>query len=117
MPRDYRVSLEDMLRSLARIRTLTSGLSYDAFTKNLTIQEAVARNLEIIGEAAESVPHAVKSRYPEADWARIAGLRDVLIHQYFGVDLEIIWDVIQAKLPDLDAQIEGILSNVNHCSS
>jgi uncharacterized protein with HEPN domain len=90
MPRDYRVSLEDMLGSLARIRTLTSGLSYDEFTKDLTGQEAVIRNLEIIGEASKSVPQVVRSRYSEVDWARIGGLRTVLIHQYFGIDPEII---------------------------
>ncbi|MFH1114760.1 MAG: DUF86 domain-containing protein [Pseudomonadota bacterium] len=112
MPRDYRVSLEDMVRSLARIRTLTSAMSYEEFVEDLTRQEAVIRNLEIIGEASKSVPHAVRSRYPEVDWARIGGLRDVLIHQYFGIDLEIIWDIVQTKLPDLDAQIKRILSEL-----
>lgn len=112
MPRDYRVFLEDMLGSLARIQTLTSGMSCDEFTKELTRQEAVIRNLEIIGEASKSVPHAVRSRYPEVDWARIGGLRNVLIHQYFGIDLEIIWDIIQTKLPNLDAQVKRILSEL-----
>ncbi len=70
------------------------------------------RNLEIIGEASKSVPHAVRSSYPEIDWARIGGLRDVLIHHYFGIDLEIIWDIIQTKLPNLEAQIERILSEL-----
>jgi uncharacterized protein with HEPN domain len=112
MPRDYRVFLEDMLGSLARIRTLTSGMSYDEFSEDLTRQEAVIRNLEIIGEASKGVPHAVRSSYPEVDWARIGGLRDVLIHQYFGIDLEIIWDIVQTKLPNLDAQIKRILSEL-----
>jgi uncharacterized protein with HEPN domain len=110
MPRDYRVSLEDMLGSLARIQTLTSGMSYGEFVEDLTRQEAVIRNLEIIGEASKSVPHEARSSYPEVDWARIGGLRDVLIHQYFGIDPEIIWDIIQTKLPNLDAQIKKILS-------
>lgn len=112
MPRDYRVSLEDMLVSLARIRTLTSGMSYDEFTEDLTRQEAVIRNLEIIGEASKSVPHEIRSSYPEIDWVRIAGLRDVLIHQYFGIDLEIIWDIVQTKLPNLDTQINKIISEL-----
>ncbi len=112
MPRDYRVALEDMAGSLARVRTLTSGMTYDEFTKELTIQEAVIRNLEIIGEASKSVPSTVRSGYPEIEWAKIAGLRDVLIHQYFGIDLEIIWEIIQIKLPDLDAQIKRILSEL-----
>jgi len=112
MPRDYRVSLEDMLGSLVRIQTLTSGMSFDEFAEDLTRQEAVIRNLEIIGEASKSVSYSVRSSYPEVDWARIGGLRDVLIHQYFSIDLEIIWDIIQTKLPNLDAQVKRILSEL-----
>ena len=112
MPRDYRVYLEDMLRSLARIQTLTSGMSYDDFAKDLTKQEAVIRNLEIIGEASKHVPQAVRSTYPEVDWAGIAALRNILIHEYFGIDLEIVWDIIQNELPPLDAQINEIMSEL-----
>jgi len=110
MPRDYRVLLEDMLAALTRIHVLTSGLSYDDFASHLTRQEAVIRNLEIIGEAAKNVPRELKSRYPHVDWARIGGLRDILIHQYFAVDLEILWDIILNNLPDLEVQISQILS-------
>jgi uncharacterized protein with HEPN domain len=109
MPRDYRVFLEDMLASLQRIHVLTSGLSYDDFSRDITAQEAVIRNLEIIGEAAKRVPQVVRSSYPEVDWARMAGLRDILIHQYFAVDLEIVWDIISNNLPDLELQIKRIL--------
>ena len=69
MRRDYRVSLEDILESLARIETLTLGVSSDEFTEDLTKKEAVIRNHEIIGEASKSVPHEVQSSYPEVDWA------------------------------------------------
>ncbi len=110
MPRDYRVFLEDILGSLERIQTLTSGLSYDDFTKDLARQEAVIRNLEIIGEAAKHIPTAMRSGHPEVDWARIGGLRDILIHRYFAVDLEIIWDVILNRLPSLEVNIKRILS-------
>ncbi|MFZ5866739.1 MAG: DUF86 domain-containing protein [Thermodesulfobacteriota bacterium] len=110
MPRDYKVFLEDMLASLQRIQVLTSGRSYDDFARDLTIQEAVIRNLEIIGEAAKSVPNEVRLSYPEIDWARMGGLRDILIHQYFAVDLEIVWDIILNNLPDLEVEIKRILS-------
>lgn len=110
MPRDYRTSFEDMLYSLSRIRTLTSGMPYSEFSKEVTIQEAVIRNLEIIGEAAKNVPEEVRFRYPRIDWARMAGLRDILIHQYFGIDLEIIWDIINSKLPGLEDQMRQILT-------
>ena len=110
MPRDYRVLLEDMLASLTRIHVLISGMSYDDFANHLTRQEAVIRNLEIIGEAAKNVPKELRSMYPHVDWARIGGLRDILIHQYFAVDLEILWDIILNNLPDLEVQIRQILS-------
>ena len=112
MPRDYRLYLEDMLGSVKRLQTLTSGISYDDFAKDLTKQEAVIRNLEIIGEASRHVPQAVRSTYPEVDWAGIAALRNILIHEYFGIDLEIIWDIIQNELPSLDAQINEIISEL-----
>ncbi len=111
MPRDYRVLLEDMVASLKRIHVLTSDLSYQDFEKDLTRQEAVIRNLEIIGEAAKKVAQDLRSTHPEVDWARMGGLRDILIHQYFAVDLEIIWDLILNNLPELQLRLEGILSD------
>ena len=95
---------------MERIRILTAGLTYDEFSEDLTRQEAVIRNLEIIGEASKSVPHEIRSKHPEVDWARIGGLRDVLIHRYFGIDLEIIWDILQSKLPNLEVQIKKVLA-------
>ena len=110
MPRDYRVSLEDMLTATTRVHELTSSLSYDEFTKDRTKQEAVVRNLEIIGEAAKNVPREVRANNPEIDWAKLGGLRDVLIHQYFAVDLEVIWDIILTKLPGLDVELRKMLA-------
>jgi uncharacterized protein with HEPN domain len=112
MQRGYRLYLEDILVSLGRLQTLTSGMSYDGFAKDLTKQEAVIRNLEIIGEASRKVPEAVRSAYPEVDWAGLTALRNILIHEYFGIDLEIIWDIIQNELPPLDTQINKILSEL-----
>lgn len=110
MPRDYRVSLEDILEAMSRIRTLTRGVSYNDFSRDLTKQEAVVRNLEIIGEAAKNMPEDVRSDYPEVDWTRIAGLRDILIHRYFAVDLEIVWDIITNKLSDLEHHVKRMVS-------
>jgi uncharacterized protein with HEPN domain len=105
MPRDYRVSLEDIKYCLDRIRILTLGLDFEEFTENLTKQEAILRNLEIIGEAVKNIPEEARRLYPDIDWVRISGLRDIIIHQYFGIDLEIIWDILINKIPLFDSQI------------
>jgi uncharacterized protein with HEPN domain len=105
MPRDYRASLEDIKYCLDRIRILTLGLDFEEFTENLTKQEAILRNLEIIGEAVKNIPEEARRLYPDIDWVRISGLRDIIIHQYFGIDLEIIWDILINKIPLFDSQI------------
>jgi len=68
----------------------------------------VIRNLEIIGEAAKNIPKEFRSKHGEIEWNKISGLRDILIHEYFGVDLDILWDIIQNKLPDLKRKISKI---------
>ena len=73
------------------------------------IVDAVIRNLEIIGEAAKNIPKQVKEKYPDVEWRKISGLRDILAHEYFGVDLEVLWDVIKHKLPLLKRQVTKIL--------
>ncbi len=72
--------------------------------------DAVVRNLEIIGEAAKKVPGEVRSSAPDVEWKKIAGLRDILIHEYFGIDVNIIWDVVRNKLPALEDEVRKILS-------
>jgi len=109
MPRDYKVHLEDVLEATAKIGRYTAGLSREAFSGDEKTIDAVIRNLEIIGEAVKKVPDEIRSKHPEVDWKKIAGLRDILIHEYFGIDLEIIWDIVQNKLPVLETQIKQIL--------
>ena len=72
--------------------------------------DAIVRNLEILGEAAKRIPDSVRLANPEVEWYKLAGLRDILIHQYFGIDLAIVWDIVQNKLPDLLHQLDQILS-------
>ena len=111
MPRDYRVYLEDMRQAGGKVQRYVEGLSFEAFALEEKTVDAVVRNLEILGEAAKQVPEAIRSAHPQVDWYRIAGLRDILLHQYFGVDLAIIWDVVQNKLPILVQQLDQILSS------
>ena len=80
-----------------------------AFLADTRTQDAVIRNLEVIGEAAKNVPEDIRAAHPEIEWRKMAGLRDILIHRYFGIDVEIIWDVLQHKLPGLAAQVRRIL--------
>ena len=94
MPRDYKVFLEDILEAIRKIREYTDGLSLQAFTADAKTFDAVIRNLEIIGEAAKQIPEDVRGQSPEVEWRRIGRLRDLLIHHYFGIDAQIIWDII-----------------------
>jgi len=109
MPRDYKVGLEDILEATRKIRSYTLGFTLHTFKQDSKTFDAVVRNLEIIGEAAKSLPDSVRSKYPEIDWKRIGGLRDILIHEYFGVDAEIIWDIVENKLSAIDEVVRNIL--------
>ncbi|MGA3323927.1 MAG: DUF86 domain-containing protein [Terriglobia bacterium] len=111
MPRDYKVYLEDILQAITKVREYTSGMSLSAFAGDARTFDAVIRNLEVIGEAAKTVLETVRLNHPEVDWKKIAGLRDILIHQYFGVDAELIWDIIQNKLTALEEQIRAIVKS------
>jgi uncharacterized protein with HEPN domain len=111
MPRDYKVYLEDMLQAVDRILRYSAELSFEAFSADEKTLDAIVRNLEILGEAARQVPDSIRQAYPTVDWAKISGLREVLIHQYFGIDVVIIWDIVQNKIPDLQRRISEILSD------
>ncbi len=105
MSRDYKVYLEDIIEAIGKIRTYTAGLSADSFAADNKTLDAVLRNLEVIGEAVKCIPDDIRLQHPHVEWKKMAGLRDILIHQYFGIDADIIWDVVQNKLPELERQI------------
>ncbi len=109
MRRDYSVYLRDILEAVGKIRSYMAGLSQQAFSEDSRTIDAVIRNLEIIGEAVRMVPGEVRSAHPDVEWKKIAGLRDILIHRYFGIDLEIVWDVVQTKIPALEISVKEIL--------
>ena len=110
MPRDYEVYLEDIRDAIGKVKRYTTGLTREAFENDDKTVDAVVRNLQIIGEAVKMIPESIRLAHANIEWKKIAGLRDILAHQYFGVDIEIIWDVLENKLPALEKEINEILS-------
>ena len=109
MPRDYKQQLDDILQAITFIREYVKDMDYEAFEADRKTQHAVIRNLEVIGEAARSIPDEVKDNAAEIEWYKIIALRNILIHEYFGVNLKIVWDVVQNKLGALESTCRKLL--------
>ena len=88
----------------------SAGVTREQFERDETLQRAVVRSLEIIGEASKRVPAATRAQHVDVQWRAMAGIRDRLIHDYFGVDLDLVWDVLQNKIPELRSQVQRILA-------
>lgn len=107
--RDYVLFLEDILVSTKKILRYVGNKSFEEFINDELLIDGTVRNLEIIGEAVKNLPAQIKRKYKGIEWKRIAGLRDVLIHEYFGVKYTILWDIVKTKIPPLKEQIEAVL--------
>jgi uncharacterized protein with HEPN domain len=110
--KDTRVYLLHIRDAIVQIESYTEGGREEFFNEKM-IQDAVIRNLEIIGEATKKLTPDLRDRYPEVPWSRIAGMRDVLIHDYFEVDLQIVWDVVQNRLAVLKEHIEALITEID----
>jgi len=110
--RDWRLFINDMLECIERIEKYISGLSYDDFIKDDKTKDAVVRNLEIIGEAANQIPVDIRKKYKDIPWAQIVGLRHRLIHGYFVIDYDIVWNIIDKEMPDLKIRIKKIFKDL-----
>ncbi len=105
MKRDLRLYLDDIVQSLDLIQEHTEGITKEGFYRNVLVQDAVIRRLEIIGEAARHVPARIRDKHPDIRWQDIVGMRNILAHEYFGVQLGRAWQVVQEDLPTLRAMI------------
>lgn len=106
--RDADLLLEDILCAIARIERYMEGLDRERFLVDEKTIDAVVRNLEIIGEAVRRLPETFTRQHDAIPWSQIAGLRNRIVHDYFGLDLEIIWQVLQASLPDFKRQLDAM---------
>jgi uncharacterized protein with HEPN domain len=112
MKRDYSDSLRDILDAAEKAQRFVAGVTWQEFAENDEKTFAVIRALEVIGEAARAVPAEVRDRYPSIPWREVIGMRDKLIHQYFGVNLQRVWETVQSDLPALHDAVEEILADM-----
>jgi len=103
--------LLDMLEAARRAMQYCSGLDYSRFLSDTMVQDAVVRNIEILGEATKNLSDNIRVQMPDVRWQSIAGMRNRLIHQYFGVNWDIVWTVVHDELPALVAELAAVLEN------
>lgn len=108
-PRRGEDYLSDNLEAMQRIMTYTGDLSYQQFTSNIMAQGATIRNLQVIGDATKKLSLTLRGSFPDIRWREMAGMRDKIVHEYFGINLEVVWEVARKDLPAVSNQIEDIL--------
>lgn len=113
MKRDYRVYLDDIIEAIGKIEEYSKGLSFDRFSEDRKVVDATVRNFEIIGEATKHMPQKIRSKYPDIPWRAMAGMRDKLIHEYFGINVQALWKTIKEDLPMVKSLIAEVLRKMN----
>lgn len=111
--RPWEMIIEDILESIWNIEEYTRGMTEDEFLTQKIVKDAVVRNLEIIGEAAKNIPDSVRKEHSQIEWKEIVGLRNIIIHQYFGVDYQVIWSIVEKELPSLKEKLLQITGKPN----
>jgi len=110
--RDFALFIDDIYSAIAKIERYTKGISYKDFSENEMIVDAVVRNFEIIGEAANKIPKDIRDQNAFVEWKEMIGFRNILIHDYFGVDVESLWDTINKNIPPLKKSIRKLKKNL-----
>ena len=113
MRKNIKIFLLHILESIERIDNFTKETSQEKFLESEIIQDAVIRRLMVIGEAVKNIPQSFKGKYPEVAWKKIAGTRDIIVHEYFGVDLMLTYRIIKKDIPELKEKISAILRQIN----
>jgi len=107
--KNYNLYLKDILKAFEAIEGFVVGINFEDFQQDDKTSSAVIRKLEIIGEACKQIPETVRQKYPSVPWREMAGMRDKLIHFYFGVDYELVWETIKSRIPEIKPVINQIL--------
>ncbi|WP_030008077.1 DUF86 domain-containing protein [Picosynechococcus sp. NKBG042902] len=107
-PRDWRLRIQDILQAAQDISDFTAGLSFEKFANNKMLVQSVLYNFVIIGEASANIPEEIKRQYPEIPWRIMADMRNVMAHEYFQVNLGVVWQTLQRSLPPVIAQLEKL---------
>jgi uncharacterized protein with HEPN domain len=112
MKRDYRLYLDDILEAIGKIEEYTADIDVGHFRKDSKTLDAVMRNFAIIGEAAKHIPERIRKKYTTIPWKQMAGMRDKLMHEYFGIKVEVVWETITRRLPEVKRSIKSVLDEL-----
>ncbi len=110
--RDYRDYLKDIVDSINDIEAFIKGMNFEDFSNDKKTINAVVRSIEIIGGATKNIPKSIKDKHPSIPWKKMAGMRDKMIHEYFGVDIKILWKTIKKDIPPLKPLIQKVLESL-----
>jgi len=114
--RQYDFYLDDILKSMLRIKEYIEGKEFNDFKKSYMIVDAVVRNFEIIGEASKNIPVTIRKKYPEIPWKKMYGLRNLISHEYFGIDYETLWEIASVNLPQNIKDLQCIIDKLKNAN-